>query len=56
MDLAWADVAEPLVAGLAGIAGAGLTEEALRLLRRSGRCPERWSRDRGRTGDERRGR
>jgi hypothetical protein len=46
MDLSWADVAEPLVAGLAGTAGVYLVEEALRALRRSGRCPDRWARDR----------
>jgi hypothetical protein len=50
MDLAWADVGEPLVAGLAGIVGIRLAEEALRVLRRQGRCPERWARDRTRKG------
>jgi hypothetical protein len=46
MDLTWADVAQPLVAGLAGILGVYLTEETLRALRRKGICPDRWNRDR----------
>jgi hypothetical protein len=45
MDLAWVDVAEPVVAGLAGVLGICLTEEVLRVLRRSGLCPQRWTRD-----------
>ncbi|MGX6605102.1 hypothetical protein ACWKSP_23650 [Micromonosporaceae bacterium Da 78-11] len=44
MDLTWADVAQPLVAGLAGILGVYLVEEALGTLRRRGWCPERWNR------------
>jgi hypothetical protein len=47
MDLSWADVAQPVVGGLAGILGVWLAEGWLRALRRQGVCPERWSRDRG---------
>jgi hypothetical protein len=46
MDLTWADIAQPLVAGLAGMLGVYVTEETLRALRRRGLCPERWNRDR----------
>lgn len=47
MDLSWADVAQPVVGGLAGILGVWLVEETLRTLRRRGLCPRRWDRARG---------
>jgi len=47
MDLTWVDVAQPVVAGLAGMLGVYAMEEALGALRRSGLCPQRWTRDRG---------
>jgi hypothetical protein len=47
MDLSWADVAQPVVGGLAGILGVWLIEGSLRALRRQGVCPERWNRGRG---------
>ena len=46
VGLSWADIAQPLVAGLAGVLGVYIPEEVLRTLRRTGRCPERWSRNR----------
>jgi hypothetical protein len=49
MNFAWVDVAEPIVAGLAGILGICLTEEMLGVLRRSGLCPERWALERTRS-------
>ncbi|GAA3345524.1 hypothetical protein GCM10020358_52960 [Amorphoplanes nipponensis] len=48
MELTWVDLAQPAVAGLAGMLGVYAVESALGALRRSGLCPERWSRDRGR--------
>jgi hypothetical protein len=42
MDLSWVDVAEPAVAGLAAFLGVQITQDVLVLLRRKGRCPERW--------------
>jgi hypothetical protein len=51
MDLGWVDVAEPVVAGLAGVLGICLTEEMLRVLRRSGLCPDRWALDRTGRGE-----
>ncbi|GAA2579033.1 hypothetical protein GCM10010435_64800 [Winogradskya consettensis] len=44
MDLTWADLAEPVVGGLAAILGVYLTEEALQALR--GRVPGRWNHNR----------
>jgi hypothetical protein len=46
MDLTWVDVAQPVVAGLAGMLGVYVTEEGLRGARRRGLCPARWTRDR----------
>jgi hypothetical protein len=46
LDLIWADIAQPLVAGLAGMLGVYLTEAVLRGLRRRGVCPDRWNRSR----------
>jgi hypothetical protein len=46
VDLTWADVAQPVVAGLAGVLGVYSVEEGLRALRRRGLCPERWNRER----------
>jgi hypothetical protein len=46
MDLTWADLAQPLVGGLAGILGVHLVQEMLGVLRRKGVCPDRWNRDR----------
>ena len=43
MDLMWADLAQPLVGGLAGMLGVCVVEEVLRVLRGKGLCPERWS-------------
>jgi hypothetical protein len=42
MDANWADMAQPLMAGLAGVLGVYIPEHVLRTLRRDGRCPERW--------------
>jgi hypothetical protein len=58
VNLAWADIAQPLVAGLAGVLGVYLPGEVLATLRRNGRCPERWRSNRsfllprGRTGGD----
>jgi hypothetical protein len=41
VDLTWADLAEPVVGGLAAILGVYLTEEMLHALR--GRGPARWN-------------
>ena len=46
MDLMWADLAQPLMGGLAGMLGVYVMEETLRVLRRKGLCPESWRRDR----------
>jgi hypothetical protein len=46
VELAWVDIAQPLVGGLAGILGVYLVEDALSRLRRSGVCPKRWAKDR----------
>ncbi|GAA2495937.1 hypothetical protein [Winogradskya humida] len=46
MDLTWADLAEPVVGGLAAILGIYLTEEGLHVLRRRGRLPARWNHNR----------
>jgi hypothetical protein len=46
VDLTWADMAQPLIGGLAGILGVYLIEDMLGRLRRSNRCPKRWVKDR----------
>jgi hypothetical protein len=46
MAVVWADVAQPLVAGLGGMLGVYVLEEGLRVLRVRRLCPARWSRDR----------
>jgi hypothetical protein len=46
VDLTWWDIAQPAVGGLAGVLGVYLVEDVLRTLRRRGRCPGRWMRDR----------
>jgi hypothetical protein len=46
VDLTWADIAQPLLAGLAGVLGVYLPGEVLGTLRRKGMCPERWRRNR----------
>jgi hypothetical protein len=46
VDLMWADLAQPLIGGLAGMLGVYVMEEGLRVLRRRGICPESWRRDR----------
>ncbi len=43
MDLVWADLAQPLVGGLAGMLGVCVVEEVLRVMRERGVCPERWT-------------
>ncbi len=44
--MTWADVAQPLLGGLAAILAVQLTEGMLDDLRRRGACPRRWSRER----------
>jgi len=46
VNLAWADIAQPLLAGLAGVLGVYVPGEVLGTLRRKGMCPERWRRNR----------
>lgn len=46
MLLTWAEVFQAVVAGAAGMLGVYSAEAALRSLRRSGVCPERWARTR----------
>jgi hypothetical protein len=46
MDITWVDVAQPIVGGLTAMLGVFVTESALRALRRSGLCPERWNQSR----------
>jgi xanthosine utilization system XapX-like protein len=42
----WADIAEPLIAGLGGMLGVYLAEDVLRVLRAHRLCPARWSSER----------
>ena len=44
MGLTWWDAAQPVVGGLAGIAGVHMVHDLLAMLRRRGLCPERWNR------------
>ncbi|MBL7256371.1 hypothetical protein [Paractinoplanes lichenicola] len=44
--MTWADVAEPIVAGLAAVLGIYATQEGLTQLRRRGIGTERWIRSR----------
>jgi xanthosine utilization system XapX-like protein len=44
MDLSWVDIAQPAVAGLAGMLGVYLVEDVLTVLRRRNLCPARWNR------------
>jgi hypothetical protein len=46
MGLMWAEIAQPLIAGLGGMLGVYVVEEGLRVLQRRGLCPERWNRSR----------
>ncbi|MFI5496951.1 hypothetical protein [Actinoplanes sp. NPDC051859] len=46
MYLTWADIAQTVMAGLAGMLGVYLIEEALRVLRKRGISPTRWAYDR----------
>ncbi|GAA0804955.1 hypothetical protein [Spirilliplanes yamanashiensis] len=44
--MTWAEIAQPVLAGLAGMLGAYVAESGLGTLRRRGLCPQRWNRDR----------
>jgi hypothetical protein len=44
--LTWAEIAQALVGGLAGIIGVYAVEDVLHRLRERGKCPERWRRGR----------
>ena len=46
VNLAWANIAQPLVAGLAGTLGVYVLGEVLEALSRRGICPERWRQNR----------
>lgn len=46
MVIRWADIVQPLVAGLAAMLGVYLTEAVLGALRRRCICPDRWKRAR----------
>ncbi|OJF09834.1 hypothetical protein [Couchioplanes caeruleus] len=46
MYLTWADIAQTLLAGLAGMLGVFLVEEGLRVLRERGLSPARWAQNR----------
>ncbi|HEX9999477.1 MAG TPA: hypothetical protein VGB74_03410 [Actinoplanes sp.] len=42
MGLTWAEIAQALVGGLAGVLGVYAVQDVLTRLRETGRCPERW--------------
>lgn len=46
MYLTWAEIAQTLLAGLAGMLGVFVIEEGLRVLRKRGIAPARWAQDR----------
>jgi hypothetical protein len=46
VDLAWGDLAQPLVGGLTAMLGVYVVEDVLGRLRRRGWCPPRWDRER----------
>ncbi|GGQ78132.1 hypothetical protein [Couchioplanes azureus] len=46
MLVSWADIAQTLLAGLAGMLGVFVVEEALRVMRKHGLSPARWAHDR----------
>ena len=41
--MTWAEIAQPVLAGLAGMLGVYVAESGLTTLRRMGLCPARWN-------------